>query len=208
MVLTSSFYLGMLINGLTLGVAAVGIGFLMYQCGLVMFGVAAFIGLPAYLLGIGSMHLGLEPQCRSAVRASRQHGVRGPRRRAGGARTAAAVRDADARAGADAEVDLDPAGDAPAHRRRRRADDDLQRHVRRPHAVAAREGRQLLAAGVARAVRGTHHRVAGGAFSLRPGVARDPGQRGAHALLGLQHLPAAARCLHRWPRSSLRCPAC
>ena len=31
----------------------------MYQCGLVMFGVAAFIGLPAYLLGIGSMHLGL-----------------------------------------------------------------------------------------------------------------------------------------------------
>lgn len=59
MVLTSSFYLGMLINGLTLGIAAIGIGFLMYQCGLVMFGVAAFIGLPAYLLGIGSMHLGL-----------------------------------------------------------------------------------------------------------------------------------------------------
>jgi branched-chain amino acid transport system permease protein len=59
MVLTSSFYLGMLINGLTLGIAAIGIGFLMYQCGLVMFGVAAFMGLPAYLLGIGSMHLGL-----------------------------------------------------------------------------------------------------------------------------------------------------
>ena len=58
-VLTSSFYLGMLINGVTLGIAAIGIGFLMYQCGLVMFGVAAFIGLPAYLLGIGSMHLGL-----------------------------------------------------------------------------------------------------------------------------------------------------
>jgi len=58
-VLTSSFYLGMLINGVTLGIAAIGIGFLMYQCGLVMFGVAAFIGLAAYLLGIGSMHLGL-----------------------------------------------------------------------------------------------------------------------------------------------------
>jgi branched-chain amino acid transport system permease protein len=58
-VLTSSFYLGLLINALTLGIAAVGIGFLMHQCGFVMFGVAAFIGLPAYLLGIGSMHLGL-----------------------------------------------------------------------------------------------------------------------------------------------------
>ena len=58
-VLTSPFYLGLLINGLLLGVAALGIGFLMHQCGLVMFGVAAFIGLPAYLLGIASNHLGL-----------------------------------------------------------------------------------------------------------------------------------------------------
>ena len=57
--LTSTFYLGLLINGMLLGVAAVGIGFLMHQCGLVMFGVAAFIGLPAYLLGIASNHLGL-----------------------------------------------------------------------------------------------------------------------------------------------------
>ncbi|MFO1218705.1 MAG: branched-chain amino acid ABC transporter permease [Burkholderiaceae bacterium] len=58
-VLTSSFYLGLLINGLLLGVAAIGIGFLMHQCGFVMFGVAAFIGLPAYLLGIASNLLGL-----------------------------------------------------------------------------------------------------------------------------------------------------
>jgi branched-chain amino acid transport system permease protein len=58
-VLTSGFHLGLLINGVTLGVAAVGIGFLMHQCGLVMFGVAAFIGLPAYLVGIASAHLGL-----------------------------------------------------------------------------------------------------------------------------------------------------
>lgn len=57
--LTSSFYLGLLINGMILGVAALGIGFLMHQCGLVMFGVAAFIGLPAYLVGIASSHLGL-----------------------------------------------------------------------------------------------------------------------------------------------------
>lgn len=58
-VLTSSFYLGLSINGLLLGVAAIGIGFLMHQCGFVMFGVAAFIGLPAYLLGIASNLLGL-----------------------------------------------------------------------------------------------------------------------------------------------------
>jgi branched-chain amino acid transport system permease protein len=37
----------------------VGIGFLMHQCGLVMFGVAAFIGFPAYLVGIASINLGM-----------------------------------------------------------------------------------------------------------------------------------------------------
>lgn len=58
-VLTQAYYLGVLINGLVLGVAAVGIGFLMHQCGFVMFGVAAFIGLPGYLLGIGCNLLGL-----------------------------------------------------------------------------------------------------------------------------------------------------
>lgn len=59
-VLTNVFYLGLLINGLVLGIAAVGIGWLMRQCGFVMFGVAAFIGTPAYLLGIGSNLLGLD----------------------------------------------------------------------------------------------------------------------------------------------------
>ena len=59
MVLTNTFQLGLLINGLVLGIAAIGIGFLMHQCGLVMFGVAAFIGLPAYLLGILTMRYGV-----------------------------------------------------------------------------------------------------------------------------------------------------
>ena len=53
------YTLSLLINGVVLGIAAVGIGFLMHQCGFVMFGVAAFIGLPAYLVGIGSAQLGL-----------------------------------------------------------------------------------------------------------------------------------------------------
>ncbi|MBT2301976.1 branched-chain amino acid ABC transporter permease [Variovorax paradoxus] len=55
----SPFYLGLLVNGVILGIAAVGIGFLMHQCGFVMFGVAAFIGLPAYLVGIASNQLGM-----------------------------------------------------------------------------------------------------------------------------------------------------
>ncbi|MBX3642116.1 MAG: branched-chain amino acid ABC transporter permease [Rubrivivax sp.] len=58
-VLSSTFYLSLLINGVLLGIAAVGIGFLMHQCGLVMFGVAAFIGLPAYVLGIFTTHFGI-----------------------------------------------------------------------------------------------------------------------------------------------------
>ena len=57
--LTSTYYLGLIINGMMLGVAAIGIGFLMYQCGLVMFGVAAFIGMPAYLMGIASLKFGV-----------------------------------------------------------------------------------------------------------------------------------------------------
>ena len=55
----SPFYLSLLANGVMLGIAALGLGFLMYQCGLVLFGVAAFIGVPAYLLGMGVQHLGL-----------------------------------------------------------------------------------------------------------------------------------------------------
>jgi len=57
--LSNSFHLTLLTNGVVLGIASVGIGFLMWQCGLIMFGVAAFIGLPAYLLGLGSDKLGM-----------------------------------------------------------------------------------------------------------------------------------------------------
>ena len=55
----STFYLALLISAVLLAISAVGIGFLLRYCGLVMFGVAAFIGLPAYLLGISLMVLKL-----------------------------------------------------------------------------------------------------------------------------------------------------
>ncbi|MEO9228519.1 MAG: branched-chain amino acid ABC transporter permease [Devosia sp.] len=51
-VIGSTFYLGLLTDAVILGIAAMGIGFLMHQCGLVMFGVSAFVGLPAYLIAI------------------------------------------------------------------------------------------------------------------------------------------------------------
>ena len=55
--IASGFYLALLINAVLLAISAVGIGFLLRYCGLVMFGVAAFIGLPAYLLGTSLMVL-------------------------------------------------------------------------------------------------------------------------------------------------------
>ncbi len=65
---TSAYYLGVMINIMILGIAAVGIGFLMHQCGFVMFGVAAFIGLPAYLVGIATNNgLGLHAAVLAAL---------------------------------------------------------------------------------------------------------------------------------------------
>lgn len=57
-VLKSTFYLGLLINAIVLGIAAVAIGLLAHQCGLVMFGAAGFTGGATYLFGIAVMQFG------------------------------------------------------------------------------------------------------------------------------------------------------
>ena len=57
-VFKSTFYLGLLINAIMLGVAAVAIGLLAHQCGLVMFGAAGFTGGATYLFGIAVMQFG------------------------------------------------------------------------------------------------------------------------------------------------------
>lgn len=57
-VVKSNFTLGLLISAITLGIAAVSIGFLAHQCGLMMFGAAGFTGGATYLFGIAVMHLG------------------------------------------------------------------------------------------------------------------------------------------------------
>jgi branched-chain amino acid transport system permease protein len=58
MVLKSNFYLGLLINAIVLGIAALAIGFLAHQSGLMMFGAAAFTGSATYLFAIAVTHLG------------------------------------------------------------------------------------------------------------------------------------------------------
>ena len=57
-VLKSNFYLGLVINAMVLGIAAVSIGFLAHQCGLVMFGAAGFTGGATYLCGIAVTQFG------------------------------------------------------------------------------------------------------------------------------------------------------
>jgi branched-chain amino acid transport system permease protein len=54
----STFYLGLMINAIVLAIAALSIGFLGYQCGLMMFGAAAFTGGATYLFGIAVMSFG------------------------------------------------------------------------------------------------------------------------------------------------------
>lgn len=58
-VLKSSFYLGLLINAIVLAIAAVAIGFLAFQSGLMMFGAAAFTGGATYLFAIAVTRFGL-----------------------------------------------------------------------------------------------------------------------------------------------------
>ena len=43
-IVKSTFYLGLFINAIILGIAALSIGFLAHQCGLIMFGAAGFTG--------------------------------------------------------------------------------------------------------------------------------------------------------------------
>ncbi|MBB3181344.1 branched-chain amino acid ABC transporter permease [Variovorax sp. Sphag1AA] len=58
MAMGSSFYLGLLTQAAILAVAAVGVGFLMHHCGLVMFGVAGVSGGATYLVALSSMAWG------------------------------------------------------------------------------------------------------------------------------------------------------
>jgi branched-chain amino acid transport system permease protein len=59
--LGSPFYLGLANQGLILGVLAVAVAFLMHQCKLVLFGIAAFYGAPAYLFAIASTNWSWSP---------------------------------------------------------------------------------------------------------------------------------------------------
>jgi branched-chain amino acid transport system permease protein len=62
----SDFYLGLANDGLVLGMLALGAGFLMYQCNLVMFGIAALYGGPCYLFAIAGARWGWGPTAAAA----------------------------------------------------------------------------------------------------------------------------------------------
>ena len=64
--LKSTFYLGLMINAIVLGIAAVSIGLLAHQCGLVMFGVAGFTGGATYLFGIAVTQFGWDVMAAAA----------------------------------------------------------------------------------------------------------------------------------------------
>lgn len=65
-IVKSTFYLGLFINAIILGIAALSIGFLAHQCGLIMFGAAGFTGGATYLFGIAVMHFQMNAMAAAA----------------------------------------------------------------------------------------------------------------------------------------------
>jgi branched-chain amino acid transport system permease protein len=57
-VIRNTYYLGLMGDAVVLGIAAVSIGFLAHQCGLMMFGAAAFTGGATYLYAIALTRFG------------------------------------------------------------------------------------------------------------------------------------------------------
>ncbi|HEY1453360.1 MAG TPA: branched-chain amino acid ABC transporter permease [Roseiarcus sp.] len=57
--ITSSYWLGLLVNAMILGLSAVSIGFLAHHCGLMMFGVSALTGGASYVYAIAIISFGL-----------------------------------------------------------------------------------------------------------------------------------------------------
>jgi branched-chain amino acid transport system permease protein len=58
-VITSSYWLGLLVNAMILGLSALSIGFLAHQCGLMMFGVSALTGGATYIYAVAVTSFGL-----------------------------------------------------------------------------------------------------------------------------------------------------
>lgn len=60
-IVTDTYYQGILLSGVILGIMALGIGFLAHRCGLISLGQTAFYGGAAYLVAIASSHWGWSP---------------------------------------------------------------------------------------------------------------------------------------------------
>jgi branched-chain amino acid transport system permease protein len=68
-VIRNPYYVGLLVNAMVLGISAVSIGFLARQCGLMMFGAAAFTGAATYIYAIAITEFGLAalPACAATL---------------------------------------------------------------------------------------------------------------------------------------------
>ena len=67
LVITSSYWLGLLVNAMILALSAVSIGFLSHQCGLMMFGVSALTGGATYIYAIAITSFGLNVLAAGAI---------------------------------------------------------------------------------------------------------------------------------------------
>jgi branched-chain amino acid transport system permease protein len=66
-IVTSTYYQGVIVSGVILGIMALGIGFLAHRSGLVSLGQTAFYGGAAYLVAIATTHWGWSPDLAALV---------------------------------------------------------------------------------------------------------------------------------------------
>jgi branched-chain amino acid transport system permease protein len=59
--ITDPYYMGIVVDGVVLGILAIGIGFLAHRCGLISLGHTAFYGFSAYALASATTHWGWGP---------------------------------------------------------------------------------------------------------------------------------------------------
>ena len=196
-VISDPYYMGIAADGIVLGILALEHRLPRASLGLISLGHTAFFGGSAYGIAIAMTHWGWGP-------AGRGFAV------VGGTLLAVAIGALVIRTPGMGFLMLTLAfgqmlyqvstPDEPARRDRRlrrpRRHLGRRRHVLRHDPGRARRRRHVLAAGLGRARADRVRALDRGPLALRDRPRGDPRERGARALLGLQHLPAAAGGVH------------
>ncbi len=118
--ITDPYYMGIVADGVVLGLLAVGIGFLAHRCGLISLGHTAFFGGAAYGVAIATTHWGWSPLTAALFAVVGGTVLAGSDRRAVHPHAGHGLPDADAGLRAGALPTLDPDQRARRHRRVRR----------------------------------------------------------------------------------------